>query len=130
MMIGCRQKFRQGGGRRGGGRRRHGSGRQGRSPQVVYGFFVRIYDMIPDDAAGGDVLHSFYYLLITTAALQPPNPEAVFKQVVNGLDSKVVATFSGVVTPFCSNPLLGKIIPSRMDCRVTMDSMSPAAPSV
>ena len=70
------------------------------------------------------------YFPKTKAALHPPKPEAVFRQLLNLPGNSPVQIFSGCVTPIFSNPKVGKTKFSFMDWIEITDSINPAAPKV
>ena len=56
-----------------------------------------------------------YCLLNIIAALQPPKPEAVFRQFCMDVLYNEVQMFTGFVTPIFSNPIVGKTMSSFME---------------
>ena len=80
----------------------------------------------------GTLLRGADYTLSDLAVLQvqPPKPEAVFKQVCKGIFNIAWLIYTGASNPICSKPLVGNTLFSFNDCIDMMDSISPAAPKV
>src|ERR1022692_3950620 len=74
--------------------------------------------------------HTCYHFLKTNAALQPPNPDAVFRQFLNSAFCKVMQIFIGVDTPEATKFFVGKTTFSFRDWIEIIDSINPAAPRV
>ena len=76
-------------------------------PSIIFQVKISTNERIEEKIIG--LLHlDIQFLQKATAALHPPNPEAVFKIFLKGVSNKEEQMFNGTVTPDRLNPMLGK----------------------